>query len=69
LIAYTWTTGFGSLRLALEWLNLTLAREATDIACDDGITVGRNPLTATPCKIRYAPAIFFPNLGLRGQFR
>jgi hypothetical protein len=67
-VSYGWNTGFGSLRVALEWFNVTLSREATGIECEDGVTVGADPLTATPCKVTYAPAIFFPNLGVRAQF-
>ncbi len=67
-LAYSWTTSWARLRLALEWLNVTLSREAVDIACHDGVQTGKNPLSATPCTVRYAPAIFFPSLGLRARF-
>jgi hypothetical protein len=65
---YRWQTSWAKLRLALEWWNLTLSREATGIQCTDGVDAGRNPLSATPCKVTYAPAIFLPNLGLRADF-
>jgi outer membrane receptor protein involved in Fe transport len=68
-LAYSWDTHWARLRLALEWLNLSLAREATDIDCQDGVQTGSNPLSATPCKVHFAPPIFFPNLGLRAQFQ
>jgi outer membrane receptor protein involved in Fe transport len=68
-LAYAFDTSFGAMRVALEWLNLTLAREAIEISCDDGISVGKNPLSATPCPVRYAPALFFPNLGVRATFK
>ncbi len=67
-VSYSWTTGWGKLRLALEWFNVTLAREPTGIRCRDGVNIGENPLKATPCSVTLAPAIFFPNLGLRAQF-
>jgi outer membrane receptor protein involved in Fe transport len=67
-IAYTFHTGWARLRVALEWLNVTMSREATDIQCSDGVTVGSNPLSITPCPVRYAPPIFFPNLGVRAEF-
>jgi hypothetical protein len=67
-VAYGWRTGWGKMRVGLEWLNVTLAREATDLECHDGIQTGKNPLRATPCQVHYAPAIFFPNLGVRAQF-
>jgi hypothetical protein len=66
--SYSWQTSWAKLRLALEWWNLTLAREATNIQCTDGVDAGRNPLNVTPCKVTYAPAIFLPNLGLRADF-
>jgi outer membrane receptor protein involved in Fe transport len=65
---YRWQTSWAKLRLALEWWNLTLSREATGIQCMDGVDTARNPLSATPCKVTYAPAIFLPNLGLRADF-
>lgn len=67
-LAYGWATHWGRLRVSLEWFNATLAREPTDIQCRDGVDVGADPLVATPCRVIYAPAIFFPNLGLRGEF-
>jgi outer membrane receptor protein involved in Fe transport len=66
--SYSWTTSWAKLRLALEWWNLTLSREATNIQCVDGVQTAQNPLNATPCKVTYAPAIFLPNLGLRADF-
>jgi hypothetical protein len=67
-LAYAWATHWGRLRLALEWLNLSMSREATNIDCHDGVQTGKNPLSATPCLVRFAPPIFFPDLGLRAQF-
>ncbi|HEX2678617.1 MAG TPA: TonB-dependent receptor [Polyangiales bacterium] len=66
-LSYAWNPAWGRLRVALEWLNVTLSREATDIECHDGVGVGANPLTATPCTVTYAPALFFPNLGIRAE--
>jgi hypothetical protein len=57
-LAYAWPTNWGRLRVSLEWFNATLAREPFDIVCS-----GR-PRT---CKTSYLPAIFFPNLGVRGE--
>lgn len=67
-VSYAWTTSWGKLRLALEWFNVTLSREPTDIQCRDGVTIGKDPLKATPCSVTLAPALFFPNLGLRAHF-
>jgi hypothetical protein len=66
-VSYAWFPKWGRLRVALEWLNVTLAREPSDIACRDGVNVGANPLTATPCTVTYAPAIFLPNLGVKAE--
>ena len=67
-LAYSWATHWGRLRLALEWLNVSMSREATDIDCHDGVQTGKDPLSTTPCPVRFAPPIFFPDLGLRAQF-
>jgi hypothetical protein len=67
-VSYAWQTSWAKLRVSLEWFNATLSREATEIKCRDGIGVGPNPLSATPCMVIRAPPIFFPNLGLRAQF-
>lgn len=67
-ISYDFRPSWGSLRLTVEWFNVTLSREETDIICRDGVGVGSNPLAATPCKVQRAPALFFPNLGVRAEF-
>jgi hypothetical protein len=56
--AYQWPTYWGRLRVALEWFNTTMAREPIDSVCS-GL-----PRT---CKTAYLPAIFFPNLSVRGE--
>jgi hypothetical protein len=68
MFGYGWVASWARLRLALEWWNLTLSREATGIECTDGVKTAANPLSATPCKVTYAPAIFLPNLGIRADF-
>jgi hypothetical protein len=57
-VAYTWRTFWGQMRLGLEWFNVTMAREPEDLTC------GGVPRT---CQTLYLPAIFFPNLSLRGE--
>jgi hypothetical protein len=57
-LAYQWPTAWGRLRVALEWFNATLVREPVDIEC------GGMPRV---CQTRYIPAIFFPNLSVRGE--
>jgi hypothetical protein len=58
-VAYAWQPSWGRMRVSLEWFNATFSREATDLQCDSG-----PPRT---CHTEYLPAIFFPNLGLRGE--
>ena len=57
-LAYAWRTWWGRLRVSLEWFNATLAREPSEIVC-----------TGQPrkCEVIYLPAIFLPNLGVRGE--
>jgi len=57
-LAYAWYPSWGKMRVSLEWFNATLEREPIDAEC-----VGQ-PRT---CRVIYLPAIFFPNLGLRGE--
>jgi hypothetical protein len=58
MTAYQWSTSWGQMRVSLEWFNVTLAREPVEIVC-----------TGEPrsCRTVYLPAIFFPNLGVRGE--
>jgi hypothetical protein len=58
MAAYQWTNSWGRMRVSLEWFNLTLAREPVEITCTG------QPRT---CRTVYLPAIYFPNLGLRGE--
>jgi len=63
-VAYGWRTSWGSLRLALEWFNVTFSREPLGMECQD-------PLVGPPaqeCPVEYTPAIVVPSLGLRGTF-
>jgi len=67
-LGYSFRPRWGSLRVSLEWFNVTLSREATDIVCHDGVGIGVDPTAATPCGVQRAPALFFPNLGVRAEF-
>ncbi len=64
-IIYGWLTDWGSMRVSLEWMNLTMSEEPIGLDCNfDDI----NPLNPNiQCDVDYAPAIFFPNLGVRGE--
>jgi hypothetical protein len=57
-VAYAWPTYWGRMRVALEWFNVTMTREATSLDCTTG---------ARLCTVEYLPAIFFPNLSVRGE--
>jgi TonB dependent receptor len=67
-VSYGWQPSWGAVRVTIEWFNVTLSRESTDVVCRDGVGVGADPLKSTPCPIQYAPALFFPNLGVRAEF-
>jgi hypothetical protein len=56
--AYQWSTSWGRMRVSLEWFNLSFTREPIDLVCTG------EPRT---CRTIYLPAIYFPNLGLRGE--
>ncbi|MDD9940198.1 MAG: TonB-dependent receptor [Myxococcales bacterium] len=55
--AYSFGAPFGRMEVYLEWLNLTLAREAIEVECYFGSCV---PVEAQP--------IWFPNAGVRASF-
>jgi hypothetical protein len=61
-LIYGWTTSWGRMRTSLEWMNVTLSEEAIGLTCEPTELGGRS------CEVEYAPAIFFPSLGLRGEF-
>lgn len=57
-VAYAWPTYWGKLRVSLEWFNATFAKEPIDLVCTG------QPRT---CQTTYLPAIYFPNIGVRGE--
>jgi hypothetical protein len=66
--AYTWTASFAELELSLEWLNLGFAREPLGFSCGLDVTTAHRPPPDDTCRVRYAPALVLPNVGLRAQF-
>ena len=58
-LAYVWRPAWGRMRIALEWLNTTLAQEPQDFTC------GGVPRT---CRVNYLPTVYFPNLSIRGDY-
>jgi hypothetical protein len=65
-LIYAWTNSWAKMRVSLEWMNLTLSREAIDVSCDQYISAS-GVMGPLDCGIEYAPAIFFPNLGIRAE--
>ncbi|MET0384725.1 MAG: hypothetical protein ABW321_02140 [Polyangiales bacterium] len=57
-VAYAWRTGWGRMRFALEWFNVTLSAEPQAFSSWD---------PTSPPPVDYLPAIFVPNLSLRGE--
>ena len=57
-VSYAWQPSWGRMRVALEWFNLTMAKEAQQLRCDN---------QPRRCEVDYIPAIFFPNLSVRGE--
>jgi hypothetical protein len=57
-LAYAWPTFWGRMRVALEWFNVTMAREPSSLDCTEAPRI---------CTVDYLPAIFFPNLSVRGE--
>lgn len=66
MVGYGWDAGWADLRLTLEWRNATFAigGEPQGLMCMNTASAPEEP-----CGVRRNPAIFFPNLGLRGTFR
>jgi hypothetical protein len=60
------------MRISLEWLNVTQARDAQEIATDDPsapfLCRARWGVPSDPCSITYTTAIWFPNLTFQAVF-
>ena len=55
--SYTWRAGPANVSLAIEWLNVTLAREPVGLEC-----------TLSSCVVERAPAVFYPNAAVRAAW-
>ncbi|MBW2225154.1 MAG: TonB-dependent receptor, partial [Deltaproteobacteria bacterium] len=71
-IAYEWAKPGRRLRVALEWINITRARDAQQIDSTDpsappecGLRFGA---PSEPCPLTFTDAIWFPNLSFRAVF-
>jgi len=60
--AYAWNVDWGQMELAFEWMNVTFAREPSDLRCTAEVTL------EPQCEVYYAPVIAFPNASLRASF-
>ncbi len=55
------------MRAALEWLNITIAKDPVDESCAPPSAVD---FSAPPlCAPTYSPPIFLPSLSLRGELQ
>ncbi|MEM7136754.1 MAG: TonB-dependent receptor [Myxococcota bacterium] len=69
-VAYEWARPGRRMRIALEWVNITQARDAQELSTesDDPGCVLRDRVPSGPCPIIFTTAIWFPNLAFRAQF-
>jgi hypothetical protein len=71
-IAYEWAKPGRRMRIGLEWINITRARDAQEINSSDPAASPqcrvRWGTPSEPCSIRYTDAIWFPNLSFRAVF-
>jgi len=71
-IAYEWARPGRRLRIALEWINITRARDAQQIDSSDPTAPPecrfRFGAPSEPCPLTFTDAIWFPNLSFRAVF-
>ncbi|MEM8606260.1 MAG: TonB-dependent receptor [Myxococcota bacterium] len=70
-VAYTWARPGRRMRIGLEWVNITQARDAQEISEDfdqPPECVVRGGIPDEKCRIAFTTAIWFPNLSFRAQF-
>ncbi len=69
-IAYEWAKPARRMRIALEWINITQARDAQEIDSTQGPDECRfrYGTPSEPCAISFTGAIWFPNLSFRAVF-
>jgi len=71
-VAYEWAKPGRRMRVGLEWINITQARDAQEINSTDAMAPAqcqfRVGVPPVPCPIRYTTAIWFPNLSFRAVF-
>ena len=69
-IEKTWRVGAkGRVSVVLEWLNVTLRKEATTVTCGSGATNVEEALAAANnCTFEYIGPVTIPSLGVEGGF-
>lgn len=71
-IAYEWAKPGRRMRVALEWINVTQARDAQEVDSNDPNAPFqcrvRWGVPSAPCPIKFTSAIWFPNLSFRAVF-
>ena len=71
-VAYEWARPGRRMRIALEWINITQARDAQEVDSSDPSAPFacrvRWGVPSEPCPIKFAGAIWFPNLSFRAVF-
>jgi hypothetical protein len=69
-IAYEWAKPARRMRIALEWINITRARDAQEIDSTQGSDECRfrYDVPSEPCAVTFTTAIWFPNLSFRAVF-
>jgi hypothetical protein len=71
-IAYEWAKPGRRMRIGLEWINVTRARDAQEISSSDPDASQqcsfRWGTPSEPCPIRFTDPIWFPNLSFRAVF-
>ncbi len=70
-VAYEWAKPGRRMRIALEWVNITQARDAQELSQEEGVPfecVFRAGIPDEPCPLVFTTAIWFPNLSFRATF-
>lgn len=69
-VAYEWAKPGRRMRVALEWVNITQARDAQELSTDsaEDACVFRTGTPSAPCPLQFTTAIWFPNLSFRATF-
>ena len=56
------------MRIGLEWVNITQARDTQELGQDPGACAERFGVPDQPCSVVFTSAIWFPNLSFRATF-